>query len=59
MSSVEQLLALVENFAQHDSWRCAWPDRYPQTEDCPCGLLSSLKAAGIDPEPWRVEVKEQ
>jgi hypothetical protein len=21
--------------------------------DCPCGLLSALEAAGIDPEPWR------
>lgn len=58
----EDLMALsrvIRDYAQHDSWRCMHPDRWPQDEDCPCGLLGALRAAGFDPEPWRVKAEEQ
>jgi len=54
----DRYAALIDNFAAHDSWRCDHPDRYPQDDDCPCGLLGDLAKAGIDPEPWR-RVHEQ
>jgi hypothetical protein len=54
-------LTAVADFAEHASWRCAWPPHYyladgPPRDDenyCPCGLLDALEKAGIDPEPWR------
>jgi hypothetical protein len=28
---VERLREVVEEYADHQSWRCQWPDRYPHT----------------------------
>lgn len=39
--AVEALLreAFEDYLHEHDSWRCAHPDRYPHEPDCPCGLV--------------------
>jgi hypothetical protein len=44
---VERLREVVEEYADHQSWRCQWPDRYPQTPDCPCGLITALAAVEV------------
>jgi hypothetical protein len=55
----DRLRAIIDGWAQHDSWRCEYPPHYyfadgpPDDGDCACGLLSALREAGIDPEPWR------
>lgn len=60
----ELLLAIIDEYVQHDSWRCEHPPHYylaggpPENGDCACHLLSSLEAAGIDPEPWRPKVAD-
>lgn len=41
----------LKEYADHQSWRCAHPDRYPWDPDCPCGLASTLAALGITVEP--------
>jgi hypothetical protein len=51
---VEQLRQIVLDYAQHDSWRCAYPPHYylvdpPEKGDCACGLLGRLRAVGIEP----------
>lgn len=43
------LTGLVNEYADHQSWRCAHPDRYPWNPDCPCGLVGKLAAAGMEP----------
>jgi len=53
VAEVERLREVIQEYAQHDSWRCGHPGRYPQDEDCPCGLLSTLRDAGLDWERWR------
>lgn len=60
LNEVRELTKLIEEFADHQSWRCAhadagyyFVDGPPDDGDCACGLLSALKRAGIDPEPWR------
>ncbi len=52
-----RLLWEAMEYAQHDSWRCEHPDRYPPDPDCPCGLLSLRarvkQAVGDPPEDWQ------
>jgi len=52
-----RLLWEAMEYAQHDSWRCEHPDRYPPDPDCPCGLLSLqarvLAAIGSPPDDWQ------
>lgn len=51
--------ALLE-YADHQSWRCEYPDRYPWNPDCPCGLISTLDKLDIPgPETpgWRARIK--
>lgn len=54
---LKELLWEAMEYAQHDSWRCDHPDRYPPDPDCPCGLLSftarAQAVAGEPPESWR------
>ena len=45
------MAALIRDYANHDSWRCAYPDRYPWDPDCPCGLVSALQGLGL-PKEW-------
>jgi hypothetical protein len=58
----EKLLgSIVANYADHDSWRCGHPDRYPwdkpsqwheagtpEAPDCPCGLIAALRSVGLN-----------
>lgn len=37
----------LEDYAEHQSWRCGHPDRYPWDPDCPCGLVAALAAVDI------------
>jgi len=46
LTHLAPLEALAE-FAQHDSWRCAHPDRFPWEPDCQCGLTAAQRAAGV------------
>lgn len=41
----------LSEYADHQSWRCGHPDRYPWDPDCPCGLVSTLAGFGIKVEP--------
>lgn len=40
-------------YADHQSWRCGHPDRYPwwtetgEEDDCPCGLLDVTRTLGL------------
>jgi len=43
----------LSEYAAHQAWRCAYPDRYPWDPDCCCGLIATLKALGIEDQPWR------
>lgn len=64
LEEIRALTAVVNDYAQHDSWRCEHPPHYYLANDgakqlggdCACGLLSALERAGIDPEPWRPKV---
>lgn len=42
----------LERYADHSNWRCGHPDRWPWNPDCPCGLVSTLSALGIDGEAF-------
>lgn len=47
----DRAIGALRQYADHQSWRCAHPDRYPWGEpynDCPCGLISTLKTLGIE-----------
>jgi hypothetical protein len=57
MTAVEAL----REYAEHQSWRCAYPPHYyfadPEVArlvvldgDCPCGLLKVLRSFGIEGE---------
>ena len=56
-----RLREAVEEYADHNSWRCGHPDRYPWEPDCPCGLTAVLRELGIEmvaenpPPDWRCE----
>jgi hypothetical protein len=41
----------LREYAEHQSWRCDHPDRYPWEPDCPCGLTGDLRALGISVQP--------
>jgi hypothetical protein len=43
--------AAVEEYADHQSWRCAHPERFPWEPDCPCGLTGALRSAQL-PGDW-------
>lgn len=53
----EKALEAVREYAEHQSWRCAYPERdwylvNPRVVppgDCPCGLLMTLHRLGIEP----------
>lgn len=45
------LLAIIEEYAEHAAWRCAYQSRFPWDPDCPCGLTAALRAAGL-PVEW-------
>lgn len=38
-SPEERLREDFAEYADHQSWRCEHPDRYPWDPDCPCGLV--------------------
>ena len=42
----QQLREIVENFTEHQSWRCQYRTRY---EKCLCGLDEQLAALGLPP----------
>lgn len=54
----EKLVEIIEEYAEHASWRCAHPPHfyladgpppeYVKGEDCPCGLVGALRAAGLE-----------
>jgi hypothetical protein len=58
-AALAEVLVWLGEWLQHDAWRCEHPDRYPQDEDCCCGLLAELEGAGIDPERWRNRAEEK
>lgn len=35
-----ELLQESLEYADHASWRCGHPDRWPWEPDCPCGLTA-------------------
>lgn len=48
---IRELRQALEEYADHQSWRCGHPDRYPWNPDCPCGLVSTLRGFGIPVTP--------
>ena len=50
-ADVKQLRAALNEYADHQSWRCAHPDRYPWEPDCPCGLVAAMEKVGIRISP--------
>lgn len=47
----KRLIALLADYAEHQSWRCDHPDRYPWEPDCPCGLSRDLREFGLTVSP--------
>lgn len=46
-SERQRALIKLAEFAQHDSWRCGEPKRFPWEPDCYCGLTAIQRAAGV------------
>lgn len=44
---LELLPELIEDYAQHQAWKCGEPDRYPWDPDCHCGLTRELRKVGL------------
>lgn len=49
-AEVARLREALDGYADHQSWRCEHPDRYPQDPDCVCGLIGTMRGLG-----WSVE----
>jgi hypothetical protein len=52
---LEQLREALREYAAHQSWRCEHPSHWYMVDravvpvdDCPCGLLGTLKRLGLD-----------
>ncbi len=55
-----KLLAIIDSFADHQSWRCEHypgfyyaelPESLANGKDCPCGLVAAKRDAGL-PTDW-------
>jgi hypothetical protein len=49
--NAEELRQALVDYADHQSWRCGHPDRYPWEPDCPCGLTAVLRRFNIEVTP--------
>lgn len=52
-----KLVDVIAEYAEHCSWRCTDPIRYPWTTDCYCGLTQACREAGF-PDGWISRAKE-
>ena len=50
-AEVRELRGALNEYADHQSWRCGHPDRYPWEPDCPCGLVATMEKVGIRINP--------
>jgi hypothetical protein len=48
LARAERAEMALRDYADHQSWRCGYPDRYPWDPDCPCGLMATLRDLCID-----------
>lgn len=48
LTEIDRLREALREYADHQSWRCQYRNRY---DECQCGLDETMVSLGLDPVP--------